>query len=269
MHIKLFYMCRFIIKGYKSSLDYMNYCHCSNIFFFWHRISLGILASRRTGLFAPPYSARKIAASNIVDPRLVTVKHTGDPNQSSRLCVRNDVVIGVSVHSWAIRCTVPPRASRYIRHTARTVSRSHAPSLYYSFDNDYGRLSTRRLLRHPLVSARERVWQRFSRVSLEPRRETRQEATCEKRNSRENKLRIEEPSGKVVRDRDKRRTKVMHTSTVPAARSRELKSINAITFATREVHGFALRSKTACCVSRPGDIWLRYAFLFTRNAYFK
>jgi len=85
--------------------------------FFSHRISLGILASRRTGFFVPPYGARKTAASNIVDPRLVTVnkKRTGDPNQSSRLCVFNDVVIGFSVHSWATRCTPLPRAPCYTR----------------------------------------------------------------------------------------------------------------------------------------------------------
>lgn len=70
-------------------------------------------------------------------------------------------------------------------------------------------------------------------------------------------------------DPDKCRTKVMHISTVPAAHLQELKNIDAIIFATREVHGFALRSKTACCVLHRDDIGLRYVCLFTRNAFFR
>lgn len=127
-------------------------------------------------LFVLPNDAQKTAAANIVDPRLVTAskKRTSDPNQSSRLCVRNDIVIGVSVYSWT---THRFPAHLVIRvHLAPSLSfslfpRSLVPSLYYSFDNDYGRLSTQRLLRHPLILVRERVWQRFSRVAFESRRE--------------------------------------------------------------------------------------------------
>ena len=146
-----------------------NHCHCFDIFFSHFSRHLSVATHRPFR----SYGIRQITASNIVDPRLVTVnkKHTADPNRHPSRHGCAYVMTSLSASLYTLEPYIAPlsRASCYIRHTARAVSRSHAPSLYYSFDNDYGRLSTRRLLRHPLVPARERVWQRFSRVSLEPR----------------------------------------------------------------------------------------------------
>lgn len=179
----MFFVYIFMTRGHKSSLEIIWIQQNTAITFRWHlflseKISRGAFASRRSGSFFLPSDAQKTAAANIVDPRLVTAskKRTSDPNQSSRLCVRNDIVIGVSVYSW-ITHRSPPRTLLYtfIRlapsRFSLCLSFFRSSSLCHSFDNDYGRLSTQRLLRHPLIPARERVWQRFSRVAFESRRE--------------------------------------------------------------------------------------------------
>lgn len=88
-----------LLKDIKSLLDYTNIVIVFKTYFFSQDFFLG--AATHQPFPFPSYSTRKIATCNIVDPRLVTVnkKPTGDANQSSCQCVRNDVVIGVSVHS--------------------------------------------------------------------------------------------------------------------------------------------------------------------------
>lgn len=125
----MFFVYIFITRERKSSLKIIRIQQNTVITFRWlflsEKISPGAFASRRTGSYVLSSDAQKTAAANIVDPRLVTAskKRTSDPNQSSRLCVRNDIVIGVSVYSWITHPeSFSPRAPCYTRYTTRTVS---------------------------------------------------------------------------------------------------------------------------------------------------